>query len=367
MSVNQQWATRPADQRFLSLPELAREMHRSREASRASVESSRRVRAVADESDPRRGLLLETPHGQTGVTHFAFGQLAQLAAAPGGYLRTLPAAMAADCINYGLRFSRAAEDVGLLTTRIGTPDGLEAAELRAATGPRYGRIWNADVIDSLMDRFGDGRTGRFRVPGEFGREVPITRQNTTLYGSDRDMFVFLADEENRIEIQDRRDGKGGSLARGFIVSNSEVGASSLSVTMFLFDYVCANRIVWGVQGKREIRLRHTAAAPDRWAEEVAPVLLAYGDDSAEPIEAKIAAAQAAKIDSDLDAFLSARQFSKAEVAGMKAAHMEEEGRPIETLWDVTTGATAYAKGIQWQDERVALERKAGAVLDLAPV
>jgi hypothetical protein len=45
--------------------------------------------------------------------------------------------------------------------------------------------------------------------------------------------------------------------------------------------------------------------------------------------------------------------------------MTEEERPIETLWDVTTAATAYARGIQYQDERVDIERAAGKVMALA--
>ncbi len=42
----------------------------------------------------------------------------------------------------------------------------------------------------------------------------------------------------------------------------------------------------------------------------------------------------------------------------------EEGRPIETVWDAVTGITAYSKGLAFQDQRVALETKAGALLDL---
>jgi hypothetical protein len=57
------------------------------------------------------------------------------------------------------------------------------------------------VVDALVDRFGDGITGTWRVPGEFGQRVTITKENTTLFASDRDMFVFLADEENRIELR----------------------------------------------------------------------------------------------------------------------------------------------------------------------
>ena len=36
------------------------------------------------------------------------------------------------------------------------------------------------------------------------------------------MFVFLADEENRIELPNRRAGRFGAFARGFFVWNSEV-------------------------------------------------------------------------------------------------------------------------------------------------
>ena len=60
-----------------------------------------------------------------------------------------------------------------------------------------------------------------------------------------------------------------------------------------------------------------------------------------------------------------RRFTKAQVNGMTAAHMLEEGRPIESLWDASVGATAYAKGIEWQNERVEVERKAGELLELA--
>lgn len=44
-----------------------------------------------------------------------------------------------------------------------------------------------------------------------GQVKPITKQSTTLYASDRDMWVFLADEHNRIELPNRRNGKTGSL------------------------------------------------------------------------------------------------------------------------------------------------------------
>jgi hypothetical protein len=102
--------------------------------------------------------------------------------------------MIADCLNYNLRFTRGVDDVGILVTQDG-----HASELRSVNGPNYGRVYDADVVDALVERFGDGVTGTWRVPGEFGNRVTVDKQNTTLFASDRDMFVFLADEENRIE------------------------------------------------------------------------------------------------------------------------------------------------------------------------
>lgn len=354
-----QWASRPSDQRFLSLHELGAKVSFDRDRSAARVVSSRKITVRPAEDDAVRGIQIEGPNGGVVTpTHWSFGQVAQLAGAPAGYLRKLPAPIAADALNYGLRFDRDVEDVGLLLTKQDT-----GIELRAATGPRYGRIWNADIVNALIGKFGDGRTGDFRVPGEFGKEVEITKKNTTIFGSDRDMFVFLADETNRVEIPNRRNGKFGSLARGFFVWNSEVGSQSIGAAFFLFDYTCSNRIVWGVEEFKEIRLRHTVSAPDKWLEQITPVLTDYANASAGPVEQTIKAAQQKRVDDDLDKFLAAR-FTKSQATQIKAAHEREEGRPIETIWDVVTGTTAYAKTIEWQDERVAVERLGGKVLDL---
>jgi hypothetical protein len=74
------------------------------------------------------------------------------------------------------------------------------------------------VVDALVERFGDGVSGHWRVPGIFGERVTVDKGNTTLYASDRDMFVFLADEDRRIEIPNRRNGKPGWGPRRRLVS-----------------------------------------------------------------------------------------------------------------------------------------------------
>lgn len=363
--ASRQWATRPDDERFTSLLEMQRHFAARRATSVERVVSTRDLYAQplinGDlENEDGRGLVIVSERSGQAVapTNWAFSQLAQRAKAPVSYMKELPAPLAADCINYGLRFANRAESAGVLLHKEGN-----FAELQAVTGPNYGRVWNADVINGLVKRFGDGVTGDWRVPGEFGRAVQVTKANTTLYASDRDMFVFLADETNRIELSNRRDGAPGSLARGFFVWNSEVGKTSYGMAMFLFDYVCMNRIVWGAEQYHEIRGRHTAAAPDRWLEEVMPAIRTFADASEKPVIAAIEAARSHKLN-DVQEFLKNR-FTDTKALAIMAVHQHEENRPIETLWDAATAITAYARELPHQDARVEMERQAGKLLRAA--
>lgn len=360
MQASTQWASRPADQRFTSLDELVAHTRHQREISKGAILPSRKLRVAPIEDDEsRKALAVLGPDGSPAApTHWAFGQLAAQVNAPAGYLRSLPSDIAADALNYGI-FRRPVEDTGVLLRKNGV------LELAAVTGPRYGRVWNADIAKALRDRFGDGVTGDFTVPGEFGKAVEVDRGNTTIYASDRDMFVFLADEKNRIEVPNRRNGQSGSMARGFFVWNSEVGSKTLGIATFLFDYVCCNRIVWGAEGYQEIKIIHSVSAPDRWVEEVTPAIEAYAQKSTVGITQAIEDARKARIEGDkLDEFLKKR-FTRGQAEGIKAAHFADEDRPIESLWDVTVGATAYARGLKYQDERVAIERIAGKIMAAA--
>lgn len=362
MAASRQWASRPDDQRFTSLDEMLAFSQTQHSISRQRVLANRAIEARPIEDDEtRRSLVIMGPDEAPALpTHWSFGQLAGLVKAPAGYLRTLPADIVADNLNWGLQ-RRPVEEVGALLRKNGGP-----AELSAATGPNYGRIWNKDIIAALIARFGNGVDGDFTVPGEFGEAVDVTKRNTTLYASDRDMFVFLADEKHRIEIPNRRHGQPGSLARGFFLWNSEVGSTSFGIATFLFDYVCCNRMVWGAEGYQEIRMRHTSGAPARFLEEAAPALEAYARKETASITDAIARAREAKL-GDQDAVLDflAKRFTKSKAEAIKLAHFADEDRPIETLWDASNGITAYARGIKHQDERVALEREAGKIMALA--
>lgn len=371
MQASNQWRSRPDDERFVNLDDMLMHFEMVRAQSRGAVVSSRALTAVPTEDN---NVVVTGPQGVPfNPTHWSFGQLCQRSNTPAGYFResNLPAPVVADCINWGLKHDRDVEEIGVLLQANGRNT------LRAVTGPNYGRVWNADILATLTRKFGNGidrggdAPGHWRVPGEFGKAVTIDKANTTLYASDRDFFVFLADEHNRVEVPGRRPlsygNQTGTMARGFFCWNSEVGSQTLGVSTFLFDYVCCNRIVWGAQGVQTIKVRHTSGAPDRWIEEIGPALLTYARSSTQGVTDAIANARANRISGDgLDTFLAAR-FGKSRVEPIKAVHLLEEQRPMENIWDVVTGATAYAKSIAHQDARVAVERQAGALLDLKAI
>lgn len=359
-TASQQWASRPSDQRFESLLLMRDKVALDKSQSYAKTIPSRNLECVPVEGDKTgRGLQIVGVNGEPiNLTNYSFGQLARYAEAPAGYLRELPGALAADCINYGI-FKEQCEDRGVLVqaTDVGST-------LRAVTGPNYGRVWNESIVEALIDKFGDGISGKFRVPGEFGKKIIVTKANTTLYASDRDMFVFLADEEHRIEIKNRRNGQPGSLARGFFVWNSEVGAQSLGIATFLFDYVCSNRMVWGATEYQEIRFRHTKSAPTQWIESVVPAIESYANSSTDGVVKAVENARKARVE-NVDEFLLKRKFTGPVIQAIKSVHMTEEERPMENRWDIAVGVTAYARGITYQDERIKLEREAGKIMKQA--
>lgn len=354
--ASREWASRPADERYTDLGAMLATAELQRASSRQLVVANRRLKFVPDSDN--KGLYLTGDKSDAKVvpTHWAFGQAARLAEAPAAFLRTLPSPIAADILNWKLHSAREVEEVGVLIYKNGHLSN------RALTGPKYGRVWNDEVIRSIIERFGDAKQGNgspWQVPGEFGKRAQVTGANTTFFLGESDMFVFLCDEENKIDLPGR-----GPLARGFFVWNSEVGKCVLGIATFFFDYVCQNRIVWGATKYKQIRIRHTAGAPIRWEEEVVPALQRYRSDSTTHIVAAIEDAKKHRLDEeDVQKFVEQR-FGKRLTAVLQDVHMDEEERPIESRWDLVTAATAYAKRIKHQDDRVEFETRAGALLDL---
>ncbi|WP_372027424.1 DUF932 domain-containing protein [Tistrella mobilis] len=368
--VSSEWFSRPADERYLSLSDLFGAVRGRTERSRTRTVESAAIRVEASRDDAERlALMLPGSDIPIAPTHWSFGQLAGLVGAPAAYLRQLPAPLAGINLQYGLTAHRA-EQVKTLEIEDGR------VELRAVTGPDYGRIFDHELVAAVQRIAGNG-TGdtRWKVPGVldwstgvYNPRVDITQDTTTLYASDRDVFLFLVDDLNPIEAGRLPDGSPDLYFRGFYCWNSEVGAKTLGMASFYLRAVCQNRNLWGVEDFDQITIRHSKYATSRFAHEAAPALTRFANSSPMPFVNGIKAARekiVAHTDDDRSEFLRKRGFSKVETGKIIETVLAEEGRKPESVFDFVQGITAVARDKTHQDARLDLEARAKKLLDRA--
>lgn len=368
--VSSEWFSRPDDERFLSLDLLYDRVRARAESATTQIIESRAVRVEARSDDPER-LTLHIPGRDDPVapTNWSFGQLCSLVGAPSSYLRSLPAALAGINMQHGLIAHRG-EQVKLLETSDGR------AELRAVTGPDYGRIWDHELVAAVMRIAGNGiGDTRWKVPGvldwstmHYNPYVDVSRDTTTLYASDRDVFLFLVDDTHPIEAGRLPNGDPDLYFRGFYAWNSEVGSKTLGIATFYLRAVCMNRNLWGVENFEEINIRHSKFAANRFAHQAEPALTHFADSSPANFIAGIKTAReriVARSEEDRGSFLRNRGFSKSDTAKIIATVLDEEGHPPASLYDFVQGITAVARGKTHQDDRLELEGKARKLLERA--
>ncbi len=358
--VSSEWFSRPDDERYLSLSELYAAVRSRADRATARTVESRAVRVEASRNNGERmALIVPGRVAQVAPTHWGFGQLCGLVGAPSAYLRDLPGPLAAINLQHGLLSHRAE-----LVKTLEVEDGR--VELRAVTGPDYGRIWDHELVGAVMKIAGDG-TGdtRWKVPGVLDWAtmthnpfVDVTKDTTTLYASDRDVFLFLVDDTHPIEAGRLPNGDPDLYFRGFYCWNSEVGSKTLGM----------NRNLWVVEDFQQISIRHSKFAAQRFAYEAAPALASFANSSPMPFIAGVRAAReqiVARKDEDREAFLRKRGFSKGDTARVIATVLNEEGHPPESVFDFVQGITALARTKVHQDARLELEAKAKVLLERA--
>lgn len=380
--ASNQWATRPADERFWSLEQATATTLAYAKRAGSKTAPYRDLRVQAMDGD----LALVGRQGvPAALTHWAFGQLSQKAGFPASPLRSLPPTLAAQVLNHKLkeRGDRDGSDADLFFHNNGR------LLLRGVLSQQYKRIWNHEVFNRLLDLQAKG----WRVPparpalqtdprarkateddvlntkGMLSVQVGDMIAPAGIYASDHDMFAFMVNEDRTID-----DGRGNALARGFFAWNSEVGARSFGIMTFLYAHVCGNHIVWGAQNVVEVKVRHVGDAQEKFRG-LHVQLQEYADASASEDEAQIKRTQSVLIGKDkeevLDALLGvtrARRIALPEKTMAKAydraeAREDRYGDP-RTAWGIVNGLTEISQELPHGEDRVAVDRAAGRLMDV---
>jgi hypothetical protein len=352
-TAHREWANRPPDERYASVEALheAARVRRDRTMERDIETGDFRTEAAG-----AGGLTICESSGRTAaLTHWSFEQLATIAGAPPKYLRSLPASIASDAINFGLR--RHTRMQHQLFVERDVP-----WTVHAITSSRYARVHHDELATRVRDLmaahpawslplgYKDGVYGAERVP-------------SGAYLGDRDMFIFMVDG-NR-DLDDPTDSTQAGLFRGFILRNSDVGAAALTLDLFLFRACCANHVLWGFHHVAGFRRRHVGASiQEAWTASLDAVCTALdADPSADRtlLQRSITLELGPTRDAVLDTVVQRLDVSRKQAAEAYTLAEQHEMNP-RSVWGYVQGLTRLSQHTAWQDGRFALDQAASRLL-----
>ncbi|MPZ20979.1 MAG: hypothetical protein GEV06_24210 [Luteitalea sp.] len=352
-TAHREWATRPPDERYASVEALheAARARRNRTMERDIETGDFRTEAAGDD-----GLALRESSGRTaGLTHWSFEQLATIAGAPPKYLRSLPAPIASDAINYGLQRHRRSQHQLFV-------DRDAPWTMHAITSSRYARVHHDELARRVLDLMAEHPAWSLPLgykDGVYGAE----RVPSGAYLGDRDMFLFVADG-NR-DLDDPTDSTDAGLFRGFILRNSDVGAAALTLDLFLFRACCANHVVWGFHHVAGFRRRHVGASiQEAWTASLDAVRSALDADPSVDrtlLQRAITLELGPTRDAVLDAVMQRLDLSRKQAAEAYTLAEQHETNP-RSVWGYVQGLTRLSQRTPWQDGRFALDHAASRLL-----
>jgi hypothetical protein len=361
-----QYATRPNDERFDSVQGLIADALADKNHSAERTYNLKDLHVAPTKPDTFAelagdgpaagavaGLQLQSPKGAASLSHWAFGQLARTLGAPASYLRELPAELAADCLNYGLQHEAPGTTVNLLARGANGKPPM----IRACTSDTYARVWDADLYDQISHQI-TARDDKWSLPPVWGGGV------AGAYRGDRDSFLILTNGGSI--VTDPSAGQDGTMYRGILVRNSEVGASSITIDTILFRYICGNHILWGAMVDSTFKRRHVGSRVVRdTAHEIGRIAYNWTHQSAARDEAiirnlidrEIAHTREAVIDTLREWGATAEQAVKA----YETCERQEVAAP-RSYWGIAQGLTRLSQLESHQDSRFELDKLAAIVM-----
>lgn len=356
------WAHRPGDDTFDTVEGLMEHTAKMFESSRVSDAAIEHLKVGTPGYSMRPGqdnlYLIKDDAKAARFTNFSFNQFCQTIGARAGEWRKYPASLAQVPLTWKAE-NCDRKDVKLLVRL----DEENLYECRAVNSPTYGRIWNHELAVAVHNHVDPDV---WTVPS---RETSFHIHTGFITTNDRKAFVFLVNEGNPIMMP----GVDKPLYRGFYAWNSEVGDGTCGIAEFLFNQACANRVIVGLSEFKELCIRHTSGAPDRWVKDAVPSLDEYVNTSTEKIVERIAKSKEKNVAKDEKGaleWMQSRGFTKVfSKAAIDSAREEERGADPKyspfSVWNLIQGASAEAREKRNNDDRVALEVQAGRLMKAA--
>lgn len=388
MMASNQWANRPDDERFESTEALKSYLTAEAAITRDVKVDLGKLRFNLNGSGSPL-LSSKGDEGGANLSNWAFQQFCSMAQMPTEYLRSLNDSngpsnrhqLLIDNLNFGLVRASTAKDASnekRFLARV-----ADTAVIKAINGPNFGRIFDLDLVDRILDmeargwRIPPARPVRDGQPGtRVATEMDVLRGRGfalsinigdsiapagTYYG-DRSSFYIRVNEERTIEVN------GQLLFEMVIIQNSEVGNGYWEIFKAYIVGICGNHILHGVQDLKSLRIRHIGQAKQKAEIAFTPDLVEEGEDTRKEAEQTFYRATQkvlgpGKVEVVDELFGKRIAPRKTLEAAWLAAEKHESwyGAP-NTAWGMASGLTEVSQESRWQDKRQEIDEAAAKVL-----
>lgn len=361
-TASDQLFSRPADECYASWEDLLNSLHRRESHTKEHNANALSVTPLGDKELMLNAHVDGVP-GQAHMTDWSFRLLCSKAKAPYYFLNQLPADNVANDLNLMLERHDNNGKKTVINIHQGEDDTIPTA--RAFYTPTYSRISDYQFAHQIHEH---ARDYGYEPAGVFaGRkwgEESIRPEATGLYSGDRDVFLFLANEQDPIPHDN------GELYHAVIAWNSEVCARKFHVEHMLYDAICMNHIIWGVCEHRMTEQRHVGDVRRKFIKSLNlfPEMDARRKEDNELIYKSVQMAQRKrfadtreKAQEKLAGYMNKKQASNA------LAYLDDDRafkkNPL-SVWGVTSAMTLYSQTLSGNaDVRHSIDATAGKILN----
>jgi hypothetical protein len=331
---------------------------------RESFTAEHEIRDIATyPTDDSVNVLITTPRGQgvASLNDWSLGLLCSKAKAPKAYINALTPQLASDCINHSLS-KREDRGKGFVGNILQTDDGPLARAFYSQGYARVPDLEMAQFYHRMATEFNYEPAGTFA--GKRGGMPPVNPKASGLYHGERNQFLFIANEDGAVEID------GGSVLYHCVMAwNSEVTASQIGFSHCLYNFICGNHMIWGMQEYREVSARHVGHPEEvlHKAQDMFIHIDRRRSDLQTQIHTNVREAQRKEFGATREQVKKKLEtYMTRKDAGNVldwSDHPKAYPKAPNTVWGVAQGVTLYSQTFKNADNRRSMDKVAQNILE----